>query len=89
MTDQQWCDSFGWTAKGLSPTYTCIHSPPDSPTIQAATEHGQLLVSWVTKPVWAAEIRQNWGVGLARTEVEPCRSGRSLGASVSSSAKWG
>ena len=30
-------DSFRWTAKGLSHTYTCIHSPPSSPPIQAVT----------------------------------------------------
>ena len=34
-----------WTAKGLSHTYTCIHSPPDSPPIQAATQH------WAEFPV--------------------------------------
>ena len=28
MANQQCCDSFRWTAKGLSHTYTCIHSPP-------------------------------------------------------------
>ena len=33
------CDNFKWTAKGLSHTYTCIHSPPNSPPIQAATKH--------------------------------------------------
>ena len=32
------CDSFRWTAKGLSRAYTCIHSPPHSPPIQAATQ---------------------------------------------------
>ena len=30
-------DSFRWTAKRLSHTYTCIHSPPNSPPSQAAT----------------------------------------------------
>ena len=34
---QQIADSFRWTAKGLIHTYTCIHSPPNSPSIQAAT----------------------------------------------------
>ena len=29
------CNSFRRTAKGLSHTYTCIHSPPNSPPIQA------------------------------------------------------
>ena len=32
-------DSLRWTVKGLSHTYTCIHSPPNSPSIQAATWH--------------------------------------------------
>ena len=31
--------SFRWTAEGLSHKYTCIHSPPDFPPIQAATQH--------------------------------------------------
>ena len=31
------CDNFRWTAKGLSHTYTCIHSPPNSHPIQSAT----------------------------------------------------
>ena len=39
IADEQYCDSFRWTAKGLSRTHTCIHSPPNSPPTQAATEH--------------------------------------------------
>ena len=39
------CDSFRWTAKGLSHIYTYIHSPPSSPPIQAATWH------WAEFPV--------------------------------------
>ena len=39
IADEQYCDSFRWTAKGLSHTHTCIHSPPNSPPTQAATEH--------------------------------------------------
>ena len=35
--NKQCCDSFRWTAQGLSHTYTCIHSPLNSPPIQAAT----------------------------------------------------
>ena len=27
------CDSFRWTVKELSHTYTCIHSPPNYPSI--------------------------------------------------------
>ena len=37
IADEQCCDSFRWTVKGLSHTYTCIHSSPNSPPIQAAT----------------------------------------------------
>ena len=33
---KQCCDSFRWTAKGLSHTYTRIHSPPNPHPIQAA-----------------------------------------------------
>ena len=45
ITEQQCCDSFWWIAKGLSHTYTCIHSPPNSPPIQPATKH------WAEFPV--------------------------------------
>ena len=31
MASQQWCDSFSWTVKGLSHTYTCIHTHPQTP----------------------------------------------------------
>ena len=37
IVTKQCCDCFTWTAKGLSHTYTGIHSPPNSPPIQAAT----------------------------------------------------
>ena len=43
--DQQGCDSFRWTVKGLSRTYTYILSPSNSPSIQAATWH------WAEFPV--------------------------------------
>ena len=33
----QCCDSFGWTAKRLCRLCTCIHSFPNSPSIQSAT----------------------------------------------------
>ena len=31
MATLQCCGSFRWTTKGLSHTYICIHSPPNSP----------------------------------------------------------
>lgn len=31
IADEQCCDHFRWTAKGLSRTYTCIHPPLNSP----------------------------------------------------------
>ena len=37
IADKQCCESSRWTAKGLSHTYTCTHSPPNLPPIQAAT----------------------------------------------------
>ena len=37
--DWQCWDSFRWTAKRLSQTYRCIHSPPNSPPTQAAMWH--------------------------------------------------
>ena len=36
IADEQCWDSFRWTAKGFSHIYTCNHSPPSSPSIQAA-----------------------------------------------------
>ena len=36
IADKQRCDGFRRTAKGLSHTYTCIHSLPNSPSTQAA-----------------------------------------------------
>ena len=36
VADEQRCDRFRWTAKGLSDSYTCMHSPLNSPPIQAA-----------------------------------------------------
>ena len=35
--DEQGCDSFRWTVKGLSPARGQIHSPPHAPATQAAT----------------------------------------------------
>ena len=37
--DSQCCDSFRGIAKGLSHTYTCIHSLPNFPPIHIATWH--------------------------------------------------
>ena len=37
--NEQCCDSFSWTAMGLSHTYTCIHSPLNFHSIQATTKH--------------------------------------------------
>ena len=37
IANWQCSDSFKWTLKGLSHTYACIHSSPNSPPIQAAT----------------------------------------------------
>ena len=39
IANYQWCDHFRWIVKGFSHTYTCVHSPPNSPPIQAATKH--------------------------------------------------
>ena len=37
IANEQCCNSFRWTAKGLSHTYTCIYPPQEPPPIQAAT----------------------------------------------------
>ena len=39
IANQQCRDDFRWPAKGFNHTYTCVHSAPNSPPIQAATEH--------------------------------------------------
>ena len=41
IIDKQRCDSCRWTAKKLSHRYTCLHSPTNSPTFQAATNTEQ------------------------------------------------
>jgi len=38
VADEQRCDRFRWTAKGLSDSYTCMHSPLNSPPTQAAAQ---------------------------------------------------
>ena len=45
--NKQCCDSFRWTAKGLSHTYTCIHSPPNSLPSRLAHSIDVLFSSWV------------------------------------------
>ena len=37
VADQQCCGSFRRAAMGLSRSYACNHSPPNSPPIQAVT----------------------------------------------------
>ena len=39
------CYGFMWIVKGFNHTHTCIHSPPNSPSIQTATQH------WAEFPV--------------------------------------
>ena len=55
------CDSFRWTAKGLSHIDICIHSLPNSPPIQAATQHwAEFLVLYSTGPTlksWNSQDR--------------------------------
>jgi len=38
LINKQYCDNFRWTVKGHSHLYTYIHSPPNSPSIQATTQ---------------------------------------------------
>ena len=45
-----WVTELNWTVKGFSHTYMCIHSPPNSPPIQAATQH------WAEFPVLYSRI---------------------------------
>ena len=45
------------TAKGLSQTYTCIHSPPSSPPIQAATRQGALFHVLYTSSLLVIHIK--------------------------------
>ena len=38
--------------KGLNHTYTCIHSLPKSPPIQAATQHREEFPMYTVGPCW-------------------------------------
>ena len=37
IADGLCCDSYRWRAEGLGPVCACVHSPPDSPPVRAAT----------------------------------------------------
>lgn len=49
IADEQRCDSVRCTKKQLSRTYSCIHPPPGSARIQAATERCVLLILEIRK----------------------------------------
>ena len=51
--DLQCCDSFRWTEKGFSHTYTCIRSPPNSP-LQSRLPHNieQSSLCYTVSPCW-------------------------------------
>ena len=53
------CDSFRWAAKRLSHTYACIHSPPDSPPIQAATIPGEEFPVLYSRSLWVIHLKYN------------------------------
>ena len=59
------CDNFRWTAKWLSHTHICVHSPPNSPPIQAATKHWQCSLCYTVGPCW---------LSVLNTAVCTCRS---------------
>ena len=41
IANQQFCNSFRWTAKGLSHIYTRVHPPPNSPPIRPPPDVAQ------------------------------------------------
>ena len=43
-----------WPTRGLSHTYTCIHSPPKFPPIQTATQHWQSSLCCAVGPCWSS-----------------------------------
>ena len=58
IADWQCYDSFRWTPKGLSHAYTCIHSPPNSPVIQAATYIEQNSLCFTVSPRWLSILKR-------------------------------
>ena len=52
IDDEQYCGSFRWIAKGLSQPYTHIHTPSNSPPIQAATNIEQSSLCYTGSPCW-------------------------------------
>ena len=48
----QCCDSFRWTAKGLSHTYACIHSPPTPLPSRLPHHIGQSSTFYTVGPWW-------------------------------------
>ena len=58
-------DSFRWTAKRLSHTYTCIHSPPNSPPPRLPHDIELSSLCWTAGPCWFS---------MLNTAVCPCPS---------------
>ena len=52
IADSQCCDSFRWTAKGLSHTYTCTHSPPNSLPSRLPRNIEQSSMWYKVDPFW-------------------------------------
>ena len=52
VADYRWYDSFRWSAKGFSHTYTCIHSPPNSHLIQATHSTEQSSMCHTVGSCW-------------------------------------
>ena len=58
-------DSFGWTVKGLSHTYTCIHSPPNLLPPGLPHNIDQSSMCWTIGPCW---------LSILNTAVRTCPS---------------
>ena len=48
IADYQCCDSFRYTTKGLSHMCTCIHSPKNSPSLQAHIAFSSIPCAWLS-----------------------------------------
>ena len=59
ITNKHCCDSFRWTAKGLSYTYTCIHSLP-TPTPRLPYNIEQSSLCCIVGPCYLFNIKNFW-----------------------------
>ena len=55
----QCCDSFKWTMKGFSHTYTCIQCSSNSPPIQTSTKYWVEFHVLYSRSLWVIHLKYN------------------------------